>query len=72
MVLNEVHIEEMIDISGKSLSYIDEENKRKLKMFLHPGRSELILADNVILVEGYTEELLLKIIYINIILIGLL
>lgn len=60
VVLNEVHIEEMIDISGKNLSYIDEENKRKLKMFLHPGRSELILADNVILVEGYTEELLLK------------
>lgn len=27
---------------------------------MHPGRSELCLADNIILVEGYTEELLLK------------
>lgn len=27
---------------------------------MHPGRSELMLADNIILVEGYTEELLLN------------
>ena len=27
---------------------------------MHPGRNELILADNVILVEGYTEEFLLR------------
>ena len=33
---------------------------KKLNTFLHPGRNELMLADNIILVEGYTEEVLLK------------
>ena len=33
---------------------------KKLNLFLHPGRGEIVFADNVILVEGYTEELLLK------------
>lgn len=60
VVLNELPIDEIIDISGYSLSNIDSQIKQKLNLFLSPGRSELILADNVILVEGYTEELLLK------------
>ena len=53
-------MEELIDISGKRLSNISEKNRKKLNVFLHPGRSELMLADNIILVEGYTEELLLN------------
>lgn len=60
VVINELKTEEIIDVSGKSLKDIDSEDLNKLNIFLHPGRSELILADNVILVEGYTEELLLN------------
>lgn len=60
VVINELKMEELIDVSGKKLSDISDANKRKLDIFLHPGRSELMLADNIILVEGYTEELLLN------------
>lgn len=60
VVLNELPIEEIIDISGACLNSLDVKVLDKLRTFLHPGRGELILADNVILVEGYTEELLFK------------
>ena len=60
VVINELKMEELIDISGKRFSNISEKNRKKLNVFLHPGRSELMLADNIILVEGYTEELLLN------------
>lgn len=60
VVINELKMEELIDVSGKKLSNISDVNKNKLNIFLHPGRSELMLADNIILVEGYTEELLLN------------
>ena len=60
VVINELNMEELIDISGNKLSGISENNRKKLNVFLHPGRSELMLADNIILVEGYTEELLLN------------
>lgn len=60
VVLNEISIEGILDVSGKSLGSLDPKIIKKLNTFLHPGRSELILADNVILVEGYTEELLFK------------
>lgn len=60
VVINELNMEEVIDISSKKMNGIKSENLVKLNNFLHPGRNELMLADNVILVEGYTEELLLK------------
>lgn len=60
VVINELKTHELIDISGKRLSELSDKNQRKIDIFLHPGRSELILSDNVILVEGYTEELLLN------------
>lgn len=60
VVINELKTPELIDISGKRLSELSDKNQRKIDIFLHPGRSELILSDNVILVEGYTEELLLN------------
>lgn len=60
VVINELKIEEIIDISAKTIKTIDDKVIRKLNIFLHPGRNELILADNVILVEGYTEEFLLR------------
>lgn len=57
VVINELKMEEIIDISGKSINLIEDKNCiRKLNTFLHPGRNELILADNIVLVEGYTEE----------------
>ena len=60
VVINELDIEELTYITGEKLSSISDKNKNKLNIFLHPGRSELMLANNVILVEGYTEELLLN------------
>jgi len=61
VVINELKMEEIIDISGKSINLIEDKNCiRKLNTFLHPGRNELMLADNIVLVEGYTEEVLLK------------
>lgn len=45
-------MEEIIDISGKNISLIKDKNCiKKLNTFLHPGRNELMLADNIILVE---------------------
>lgn len=60
VVISELKAEELIDISGKKLNDISEINKKRLNIFMHPGRNELILAENIILVEGYTEELLLN------------
>lgn len=61
VVINELKMEEITDISGKSINLIEDKNCiRKLNTFLHPGRNELMLADNIVLVEGYTEEVLLK------------
>lgn len=60
VVINELTMKELTDVSGKRLEYISEKNRNKLDVFLHPGRNELMLADNIILVEGYTEELLLS------------
>lgn len=61
VVINELKMEEILDISGKNISLIEDKNCiKKLNTFLHPGRNELMLADNIILVEGYTEEVLLK------------
>ncbi len=60
VVINELKLDELLDIEGHDMFDITEVNKRKLNTFMHSGRSELMLADNVILVEGYTEELLLK------------
>lgn len=60
VIINEVYIDELIDISGVRLNTIKQCNRKKLETFMHPGRSELCLADNIVLVEGYTEEMLLK------------
>lgn len=58
VVINELNMEELIDISVKRLSNISEK-KKKFNVFLHSGRSELMLADNIILVEGYTEIIII-------------
>ena len=60
VVLNESKIESLIEISCGSLNNMDSETIRKLNTFLHPGRGELIISENIVLVEGYTEELIIK------------
>ncbi|MDO5556890.1 MAG: AAA family ATPase [Clostridia bacterium] len=61
VVINEIGVEEIIDISRKNIyEQLDKTVLTKINTFLHPGRNELMLADNIILVEGYTEEILLK------------
>lgn len=60
VVINELMMEELIDISGVRVDSLEEKNINKLNMFLHPGRNELMLCDNLVLVEGFTEELLLN------------
>lgn len=60
VVLNESKVEEIIDVNGSLITSLKEDVRKKLNLFLHAGRSELMLADNIVLVEGYTEELLLK------------
>lgn len=62
VVINEFTIEEIIDAQiGNLCSVIkDKKIRRKINTFLHPGRAELLLADNVVLVEGFTEELILR------------
>lgn len=60
VVINELDVNEIIDISSVRIDSLDEQNLKKLQSFLHPGRNELIMSDNILLVEGYTEELLFK------------
>ncbi len=59
VVINELLLDEIIDINYRKL-LLTQSNFNKLNIFMHPGRNEILLADNIILVEGYTEELLLK------------
>lgn len=60
VVINETGIETLIDTSVGSLNGLDANVKKKLNLFLHPGRGELIVSENIVLVEGYTEELILN------------
>lgn len=60
IVVNELELKELIDVNGVKLSNLDEKNKNTIDIFMHPGRAEMILSENIILVEGYTEELLLN------------
>lgn len=60
VVVNDAKIEELVDVSNIRMDELDEKIQKKLNLFLHPGRGELIFGDNIVLVEGYTEELILK------------
>lgn len=60
IIVNELSLNELIDASGICLSKLSLDNRKKIEKFLHPGRSEIVFAENIILVEGYTEEMLLK------------
>lgn len=70
VAINQIKIEELIEIEKGSVSELvkkeidnNEQSKDiidKLNIFLHPGRNELMLADNVVVVEGFSEELILR------------
>lgn len=60
VVVNDAKLTELIDISGVRLDGLDERLLKRLEIFLHPGRGELIFGDNIVLVEGYTEELIIS------------
>ena len=60
VVINALDIDEIVDINCKRIDELSEDSIKKLNVFLHPGRNELMLAENVIMVEGYSEEILLK------------
>lgn len=60
IVINELLNEEIICINGKKLGDLPETNQKKLEKFLTTGRSEIVFGENIVLVEGVTEELLLK------------
>lgn len=60
VVVNEAKAEELMSAKGLKFSALSTDTLNKLNTFLHPGRAEIVFSENVILVEGYTEELLLK------------
>lgn len=60
VIVNEANIDELLDIKGARLVDLEETIKNKLNTFLHPGRAEVVFSNNVILVEGYTEEMLIR------------
>lgn len=61
VAINEVGIREIISMDGRSHGVdVENQSSKRLDKFLNPGRAELIFADNVILVEGYTEEMLIR------------
>lgn len=60
IVINELLNDELLFINKKKLTDIDDVNLNKLERFMTPGRSELIFGENIVLIEGVTEELLLK------------
>ncbi len=63
VVINELGVNNIIDVNEGSLGELledDQDTVKKLNIFLHPGRNELILADNIVLVEGYSEEIILN------------
>lgn len=60
IVINELEIDELISSTGIKFDNLDPNNIKKLQVFLHSGRCELLFAEEIVLVEGYSEELLLK------------
>ena len=62
VAVNEFKIERIIDSTKGSVSdlNINENSLNKLNAFLCPGRGEMLVADNIVLVEGYSEEILLR------------
>lgn len=62
IAVNEFKIERVIDSTKGNISDLDISDNilNKLDVFLCPGRGEMLVADNIVLVEGYSEEILLR------------
>lgn len=69
VAINQMKIKELIDSTGGNVAGLivkaaieggADEIIKKIDVFLHPGRNELMLADKVIIVEGFSEELVLR------------
>lgn len=62
IAVNEFKIERVIDSTKGNISDLDISDNilDKLDVFLCPGRGEMLVADNIVLVEGYSEEILLR------------
>ena len=62
VAVNEFKVERIIDSIKGSISdlIINEDILNKLNVFLCPSRGEMLVADNIVLVEGYSEEILLR------------
>lgn len=60
IVLNQVGIDNIVDINRNNLTQISNDSKQKLARLLCTEKTELFFAEKAILVEGYTEKLLLS------------
>lgn len=62
IAVNEFKIKMVADSTKGSVSglCISDNILNKLDVFLCPGRGEMLVADNIVLVEGYSEEILLR------------
>lgn len=60
IIINECNFKELVDIKGRNIFSLTTESITKLDKFLTSERSEIVFSDNVILVEGYTEKMLLS------------
>ena len=62
IAVNEFKIERVIDSTKGNISDlgINDNILNKIDVFLCPGRGEMLVADNRVLVEGYSEEILLR------------
>ena len=62
VAVNEFKINRIIDSTKGSVSDLDinDDILNKLNTFLCTSRGEMLVADNVVLVEGYSEEILLR------------
>lgn len=62
IAVNEFKIERVIDSTKGNISDLDISDNvlNKLDVFLCPSRGEMLVADNIVLVEGYSEEILLR------------
>lgn len=62
IAVNEFRIKRVIDSTKGNISDlgINDNILNKIDVFLCPGRGEMLVADNIVLVEGYSEEILLR------------
>ena len=60
VVINELLNEKIVFMNSKKKVDLEDKNRLKLEKFMTAGRSEIVFGENIVLVEGITEEMLLK------------